>query len=395
LLSSARGAIILVFAAFGTLVGGHLGAIPVIFQNASLTDLFFGQAQSITMFFSLGAMLLGGWLGRYFDHRNLLLFLMPVCWVSLFYALMVQTQVTYLISIIFLAGLLSILDIHMNAEGAIIEEEVGTPIFSTFHAAVSAAMAVTAIFSSFVSVRIGPWASGIVALLVCGWAVFEVSRLVTPRPPHHETGPRAFSDLPFGKLILAGSALGSSGVCELLAVIYAGQLLVKLAPAFAEYSGLGVAFFAGCMAVVRLFGDRLRVRFGDRACTAVTISIAILGFLVLSQTSSFALSVCAYAAVGAGLAIISPILYPLAGRLAPAQRSSALGITFAVSNFFRFVTPALVGMLVSRYGLNAVYAVCAGFAIIALVLAEVMLSVAQKSKRRGSPLNPEPSGRKT
>lgn len=379
MLKTSRAAITLVFAAFGTCVGAHLGAIPVIFKNAELTDLFFGQAQSITMLFSLGAMLLGGWLGRSFDHRSLLLAMMPVMAVSLVFALVVQSPATYLASIIVFAGLLSMLDIHMNAEGAVIEEEIGRPVYSSYHAAVSGAMAVTAILSGFLSVNYGPLASGLAGILMCVWAVIEVARLVKPRPPSAHEGPINYSALPFGKLLLAGSAIGLAGVCELLALIYAGQLLVKLEPAFAQYSGLGIAFFSGCMAIVRLFGDRLRGAYGDRACLGLSLAIAALGFLILSSAPSFAVSVFAYAAVGTGLAFVSPILFPLVGRLAPAQRSSAMGLAFAVSNIYRFVTPAIVGFLVTWHGLNIVFAVCTAFAVAAFGLAQMILVITGES----------------
>ncbi len=384
MLSTSRAAITLVFAAFGTCVGAHLGAIPVIFMNAELTDLFFGQAQSITMLFALGAMLLGGWLGRHFDHRTLLLVMLPLMAASLLFALVVQSPATYLASIIVFAGLLSMLDIHMNAEGAIVEEEIGKPVYSTYHAAVSGAMAVTAILSSFLSVKFGPLASGVVAMLMCVWAVVEVHRLVRPRPPSAYSASTNYSALPFGKLFLAGSAIGLAGVCELLAVIYAGQLLVKLEPAFAQYSGLGVAFFSGCMAITRLFGDRLRSTFGERMCLGTSLTMAVLGLLTLSLSPGFAVSVFAYAAVGTGLAFVSPILFPLVGRLAPSQRSSAMGLAFAVSNIYRFVTPAFVGYLVTWHGLNIVFAVCAVFAFGALLLAQWMLSITQNKKGTAS-----------
>jgi hypothetical protein len=380
MLKTSRGALILVFAAFGAGVGAHLGAIPVLFKNASLTDLFFGQAQSITMLFSLCAMLLGGYLGRFFDHRALMIVLLPLLAASLLFALIVMTPISYLCSIILFAGLLSMMDIHMNAEGAIIEEELGKPVYSTYHAAVSATMAVTAILSSYLSVTFGPLSSGIFAVVMLLWATLEVARLVKHRPPSAVEGPSNYSALPFGKLLLAGSAIGLGGVCELLAVIYAGQLLVQLAPSLQEYSGLGVAFFAGCMAIVRIFGDRLRSAFGDQACLGTSLALSIVGYAILSFAPNFVISVLAYALVGTGLSFLSPIMFPLVGRLAPAQRSSAMGLAFATSNVYRFVTPAIVGLLVTWYGLNIVFAVCTVFGIGALALGLMSLHLTKNTR---------------
>jgi MFS family permease len=389
MLKTSRGAIILVFAAFGASVGAHLGAIPVLFKNASLTDLFFGQAQSITMLFSMAAMLLGGYLGRFFDHRALMLAFLPLLGASLVFALMVKTPTAYVVSIILFAGLLSMMDIHMNAEGAVIEEELGRPVYTTYHAAVSALMGITAILSSFLSVTFGPLSSGVFAVLMLAWATIEVARLVKHRPPSAEKGPTNYSALPFGKLLLAGSAIGLGGVCEMMAVIYAGQLLVKLAPSLAEYSGLGVAFFAGCMAIVRIFGDRLRGMFGDQTCLGVSLALSMLGFVTLSFAPSFTISVLAYAMVGTGLSFLSPIMFPLVGRLAPAQRSSAMGLAFATSNIYRFITPAIVGLLVTWYGLNIVFAVCTVFAIGALALG--LLSLHLTSNKRGAAMAAPPT----
>jgi MFS family permease len=166
----------------------------------------------------------------------------------------------------------------------------------------------------------------------------------------------------------------------LLAVIYAGQLLVQLAPSLQEYSGLGVAFFAGCMAIVRIFGDRLRSAFGDQACLGTSLALSIVGYAILSFAPNFVISVLAYALVGTGLSFLSPIMFPLVGRLAPAQRSSAMGLAFATSNVYRFVTPAIVGLLVTWYGLNIVFAVCTVFGIGALALGLMSLHLTKNTR---------------
>jgi predicted MFS family arabinose efflux permease len=354
MLNSPRAAIVLVFAAFGFLVGAQVGALPVIVKLAAVDQQLFGYTQGLNMMVALAAMMMGGYLSRMVDHRVMILVSLPACFLALIGSLTSHTPFTYVIAFITFGGMLSFLDLNMNAEGAAIEEDVKRPIFTMFHAAVSLGMAAMSIVSSYLSVTYGPLMSALLAGLVVIWAMVEVWQLVPARSLHLvESG--SSSRLPLAKLFLVGMTIGFSNACEISAMLWAGQLLAQIKPELIAYSGLGAAFFGGCGGVMRIFGDGLRTRFGEIPFMAVGLAVAICGFAVLSLAPGFAFSVVAFAAVGAGLAPIFPGLYAMAGRLAPQRRAAAMGLTSAMSGVPRFVVPMVLGVLSSWYGLSAVY----------------------------------------
>ncbi len=378
MLTTPRAAIVLVFAAFGFLVGAQVGALPMIVKLASVDQRLFGYAQGINMMVALATMMLGGYLSRMVDHRTMMLVSLPACFLALIGSLVVQTPFTYVIAFITFGGLLSFLDLNMNAEGAAIEEDVKRPIFTMFHAAVSLGMASMSIVSSYLSVTYGPITSAILAGVVMVWAMVEVRRLVPARAAHAVARGSTAAPLPYLKLFLVAMTIGFSNSCEIAAMLWAGQLLAQIKPELIAYSGLGAAFFGGCGGVMRIFGDRLRTRFGEIAFMASALAVAIAGFAVLSFTPGFFLSVLAFAAVGAGLAPIFPGLYAMAGRLAPQRRAAAMGLTSAMSGGPRFIVPMVLGVLSSVYGLSAVYMCSTVLSLLSLGLLVFALSPIEK-----------------
>jgi predicted MFS family arabinose efflux permease len=380
MLSSPRAAIVLVFAAFGFLVGTHVGALPVIVKLASVDQQLFGYAQGINMMIALGTMMLGGYLSRVLDHRIMLLVSLPACFLAMIGALSVQTPVTYVIGFVTFGALLSFLDLNMNAEGAAIEEDVKQPIFTMFHAAVSLGMAAMSIVSSYLSATYGPLAAALVAAVVVAWAMIEVWRLVPARPLHNVKENPSSARLPLAKLFLVGMTIGFSNSCEIAAMLWAGQLLALLKPDLIAYSGLGAAFFGGCGGMMRVFGDRLRTHFGEIHFMVATLAIATAGFIVLSFGPGFLVSVAAFAAVGAGLAPIFPGLYAMAGRLAPQRRAAAMGLTSAISGGPRFAVPMVLGVLASWYGLSAVYICSTVLSLLSLLMMAFVLGPIERAR---------------
>jgi Major Facilitator Superfamily len=374
MLKTPRGAILLVFAAFGAIVGSHVGALPVIVKAASVNPEFFGRTQAFAMLSALLAVVVAGVMSRRFDHRSIVLASLPACLIALVLALLVRSPEAYLASNLALAGALSFLDLNMNAEGSAVEDELKQPVFTTYHASVSLLFAASAIFSSIMSVEVAVWAPSLFAGILVIWAFIEVYRLVPRRIPHGRDETAGHTVLPRFKLMLIGLTIGLSNSCEISAMLWAGQLLAELKPELIAYSGLGAAFFGICGGTMRLFGDRLRVYFGDVKLITVSLALAATGFAVLGFKPGFVISVVAFASVGAGLGFVFPYLFSLAGRQIPEQRAAAMGFASAVSGGPRFVVPWFLGILATWYSINAVFAVCAVMSIGALGMVALVLS---------------------
>ena len=73
------------------------------------------------------------------------------------------------------------------------------------------------------------------------------------------------------------------------------------------------------------------IGFGDIGLVAVSCLIGLVGFIGLATSTSFAMSIVAFAVTGCGLALIFPCMFSVAAHLVPEARASALGLASAVS----------------------------------------------------------------
>ncbi len=365
---SARGTILLTFAAFGAVVGSNVGAFPVIIQNSGVSLGVFGLVGSIGMLSNIFAMSLGGFINRHADHRTVLLVVLPLSFVALCFAQVSYSPFTFVASAILISLALGTCDLFMNAEGAAVEQETGRPIFSSYHGSASLAIAGFAILSSMVSVWLSPLSVVVFTAIPVGLALAAINKNIPKRGVvrHHETKVRVV--LPYRLLTFIGLAAGFNVTSEVVCIQWAGQLLQSIAPEWAAYSGLGVAFYGVCSGTMRLFGDRLRARFGDRTVMLSCLAVAIPGFVVLSMAPGFLISVVAFAAVGFGLAVVFPCLFSLAAKLVPEGKAAAMGYVGLVGGLPRVTLPFLMGWLAQTYSLGAVFAASALVSTAALII---------------------------
>jgi MFS family permease len=144
--------------------------------------------------------------------------------------------------------------------------------------------------------------------------------------------------------------------------IYLSDVL-EASPSLAS---LGVAVFAGAMAVVRFFGDGLTQRMGDRAVMLTGAGLGAIGYLIVVIATNYQIALAGYFLVGLGLAPIVPTALRVAGRLSP----HAPGIGVAAASSFATIGfllgPALIGFIAEVSGLRTAFAlVCIALIVIA------------------------------
>lgn len=363
-----RGTILLTFAAFGAIVGSNVGAFPIIVKNAEVPLWLFGLVGSIGMLSNIFAMSLGGFINRYADHRTVLLIVLPLSFVALCFAQLAYSPFTFVVSAILISLALGACDLFMNAEGAAVEQETGKPIFSSYHGSASLAIAGFAILSSMISVWLSPWFVVLFTAVPVSLAFAAVYKTIPARGVVRHDEQKTRVVLPYRLLTFIGLAAGFNVTSEVVCIVWAGQLLTSIAPEWAAYSGLGVAFYGVCSGTMRLFGDGLRARFGDRNVMLSCLAVAIPGFMVLSLAPGFLISVIAFACVGFGLAVVFPCLFSLAAKLVPEGKAAAMGYVGLVGGLPRVTLPFLMGWLAQTYSLGAVFAASAVVSTTALVI---------------------------
>jgi MFS family permease len=379
---SKRGTILLTFAAFGAFIGTNVGAFPTILKHAGVSSELFGLVGAVGMLSNILLMALGGVINRYFDHRTVLLWMVPVAFISVLVAQLAYSPLSFVLSAIFISMSLGTMDLFMNAEGATVEQEYANSIFSAYHGSASLMMGLFAIISSIVSVWIAPWFVTLFTIIPVAIAYAAIWKNIPHHPVVLHDVERGSKVLPYRLLTFIGLAAGFGVTSEVACVQWAGQLLNSVAPSLAAYSGLGLAFYGLCSGVMRLFSDRLRGAYGDRLVMMVCLSIGIFGFVILSFAPGFAISVFAFAAVGIGLSVVFPCLFALAAQLVPDRKAAAMGYFAMVGGTPRILLPWIFGWVAQNYGLSSVFVVTAMVSTTALTIIVLTFSKAEAALSR-------------
>ena len=383
-----RLAVTLTFIAFGMMVGSQIGAFPILRAQSSVDSFAFGILAGLATAANVLALSLGGFINRRFDHRSVLLFILPVGFAAMMTSLTSHSIWAFGLTFMLFNFALGITDLFMNAEASIVEHDAGKPIFSSFHAAVLYAMGLSALVSGYIAVKFGAiWATPVAVPFVAA-AIWAVSKAI-PHRIHEANEVKPTIVLPRKILILLGIIIGLDVAAELTCVQWSGQLLSDMQPTLAQYSGLGLAFYGLCNGTVRLFGDQLRKRFSDMTLVAASFVVGTIGFGILATGPGFAISVCAFALAGFGLALIFPCLFSVTAHLVPQARAAALAYASAISGPPRIFLPMVLGVLAQTYGLNAIY-VAAGLACV-LALAFTYWAAREIARQKGVLVYQHPS----
>ncbi len=131
---------------------------------------------------------------------------------------------------------------------------------------------------------------------------------------------------------------------------------------------LGFVAFALAMAVVRLFGDALTARFGERQVVVASNLAAGVGTLVFALAPTLAVGCVGAAVGGAGVAVVYPVALSAAAR-APGVAARNIAAVSFTSFAILLGSPAAFGLLAEDFGFRIAIAVCAVLVLPALFLA--------------------------
>ncbi|WP_146256169.1 MFS transporter [Aestuariivirga litoralis] len=373
---SPRMAITTVFVTFGVAIGALAGSMPSVMRNAGIGAETFGLGLTLSTVLTVGAMAAGGQIARAASNRAVLLAVLPAFAVSLGAYLTAASPTWFFVTIPVMGLCFGLTDLFMNAEAVALEHDLKRPIFMTFHGGVSAGVGVMAVAASWLSTQWGTWAVAAVAAAMFALSWVMVQRAIAPRAL--ATGKAArIGTLPNKTpLMLLGIAAGLIIAAETAALLWSAKLLDEIAPSLAAIAGLGAAFFGLCNAAVRFPGDRMRSLLGEMPLMFASLSVSIGGFVALGLSTSFIVSVAAFASVGFGLALLIPTIFAMSARLVPENRAGALSFVSLLTALPRILAPLVFGMVAARLG------IAFAFGLVAVgLLASLALIVS--FKRRG------------
>jgi MFS family permease len=356
----------LVFFAQAFVFASWLARLPAIKIAFDLSE---GEIGAILMALPAGAVVsapVAGMASVFISLRalNILSLVIMVCAVAL---IGIAPGPILLAAVLFVVGFgAGAVGVAMNSAGIAAEEAVGRPVLLRCHAMFSVGLATGALASSaFVAGGLSA-AAHLATVAACAFAAVVCVASWLPGTKPESDGQEPRFAWPSGAVVLPACIACGSMLAEGATMDWSAIYLSDVLEASPSLASLGVAVFAGAMAVVRFFGDGLTQRMGDRAVMLTGAGLGAIGYLIVVIATNYQIALAGYFLVGLGLAPIVPTALRVAGRLSP----HAPGIGVAAASSFATIGfllgPALIGFIAEVSGLRTAFAlVCIALIVIA------------------------------
>ncbi len=237
------------------------------------------------------------------------------------------------------------LDVSMNSQAVMVEQQMGKPIMTSFHALFSIGMVVGAFCGSlfiklqsslFVHLAIVTAAS----LVGAFWARYH---LIHDKPQQKEDGP-AFR--------LPNAAMVSIGIIAFCCMLGEGAMadwttnyMENISKAGKAFAPLGLSAFALAMTIGRIFGDGARAKYGDRKLMIVCSIVSTFGLALAMTFIQPYVALTGFFIVGLGLSVMVPIAYSIAGTTKDLPPGVGLAMVTTVGYSGFLFGPPIIGFL--------------------------------------------------
>ena len=261
---------------------------------------------------------------------------------------------------------LGTLDVAMNAQGSAIEQRRARPIMSSLHGLWSVgSMSGAACGALLAALAVAPSAQFLAAAPVMAVAVVLGARKFVSDREHVEK--RAFV-WPSGALLPLATMVFCAVAVEGAMFDWSGVYLRRTLDASEGMAAAAPTFFAAAMAIGRLAGDQVTVRFSAPVVARGSAVVALLGLIgvVAAPRAEFVFG--ALILVGLGLAVLVPLAFSAAVRQPEhahwrGDRGRGDGWLLGVS-----VRPPTIGLIAERFTLRGSFVLM----LLALVVIAVL-----------------------
>jgi fucose permease len=149
-------------------------------------------------------------------------------------------------------------------------------------------------------------------------------------------------------------------------------------------SGLGFAFFAGAMALMRFLGDTVRNRFGAVRTLRISGLLGAAGMMGGALATQDWMVIVSFFVAGLGIANMVPILFSAAGNHPHLPSASAISIVTMVGYCGILVAPSTIGFVAEHVGFRPTYA---GLSLVLILVALLAARAADADGAKPAPSN--------
>ena len=389
----ARWAVAAMFLANGFVMGAWAPQIPLLMPRHDVTESVLGLLILVLGLGAVAAMLFAGKLIQRFGGRAVLsvfsLALVPVLPMVVF-----SPNLWVLAAFMAVFGaMVGCMDVAMNAQAVEVERKLHRAIMSSSHGFWS--------LGGFFGGSAGAWmiarwgsetqslvTAGLVAGIILAAMPFLMpSAPAVAAPGAAAPGPVRLFPRDFQLWLLGFLALFSM-VPEGAVLDWAAIYLQKELGSDVFVSGLGFAFFAGAMAVMRFLGDSVRNRLGAVRTLRLSGFLGAAGLMGGALAPVDWLAIASFALAGLGVANMVPILFSAAGNHPRLPSASAISVVTMVGYCGILVAPSTIGVVAEIAGFRPTYA---GLSVLLVIVALLATRAADADGAR--PL--EPGGAQT
>jgi MFS family permease len=344
------------FFAFGALWGAWAAIVPAVQHATGASKGELGLALLCVGLGSLPAMLI---VGPRVDRHPVLLpvSLLVLAAVALLPGLAGSVW-TLALALLAYGAASGLLDVAINAEMSVYETETGQRSMQLAHAFFSTGLLAGALVGGGLR-QAGVGRFAILAVAAAGLAIAAVAnRHPFARPARaHAEHTAAFG--------LARAALAIAAVCACAFAVegaienWSALYLTRDFDAEPGTAALGPAAYAVAMAGGRFSGQALTTRFSDRTLLAAGGLLAVAGTAIAAVAPAVPIAVAGFFLGGAGVSVVAPIAFGVAGR-----KAGAAGIaTVTTIGYLGFLFgPPIVGGIAQAFSLRGSFVVLAAAA---------------------------------
>jgi MFS family permease len=385
----ARWAVAAMFLANGFVMGAWAPQIPLLMPRHGVTESVLGLLILVLGLGAVSAMLFAGRLISLYGGRRVLslfsLALIPVLPMVVFSP---NLWALALFMAVF-GAMAGCMDVAMNSQAVEIERRLHKAIMSSSHGFWS--------LGGFIGGSAGAWViahwgsevqslltAAVVAAVVLTAMPFLLPEAPTPVVTQTVAAPTRTKLFPKDLHIwLLGFLALASMVPEGAILDWAAIYMQKELGSDVFVSGLGFAFFAGAMAVMRFLGDTVRNRLGAVRTLRLSGWMGAAGMMGGAVAPYDWVVIVSFFIAGLGIANMVPILFSAAGNHPRLPSASAISIVTMVGYCGILVAPSSIGFLAEHAGFRPTYA---GLSLILVLVALLAARAADADGRKVLPV---------
>lgn len=371
----ARRATAVVFAVHGCVMGSFAARVPWVAAHVGVDVGHLGLALLMP---GVGAMVAMPFSGR-LVHRHAFRPLVTVtmgAWCASLVLPSLPTSLALLCAALLVFGATAgIADMAMNAQGVLVEKELGRSVMSSLHGFWSVGILAGSAGSALASHGgIDTRLQFVVVASVLAATGGVAARLLLDDPTTAETEPPPAFALPTRPVLL----IGLVGLCaifgEQAGTDWSALFVKRELGGSASTAALAVSAFAATMAAVRLAGDSAIRRLGPVLTVRLSGVCAAAGAVTVVLAPDLAVGLVGFALLGIGVAVVVPVVFAAAGRVGPHPARSVAGVA-GVAYGSGLVAPGVIGGIASASSLTTSFGVVAGLVALVALAAGVLRGV--------------------